>query len=390
MNRYLPAAMVTVLALGVATAALGSGLDRMSAKNPALAGLVPPPFRANAWRGAGALALAGRHLPAAQAAATEAVRRDPMDAASASALGMTRLTSRDGSGAAAAFRVAAQLGWRDMSTQLYWMAVATNSGDFAIAAERADALLRQDAQLREQPLLLAALERLPGGRKALATRLALRPEWFGDYWNKLYLLKPEQLLARARVLDEPALHPARMTCSEVNTMVGALLANRRSGPGRAILKRYCGAGNGGLLADGGFERARIAEPSPFGWQFTGAGGLDVRLEPGPGDSGKAVVIDSALPMRQIFASQTLQLPPGSYRVSWRMPGSDGTGVSRIVARLTCQQNGGDFLAAAPSGGDRYAALARVNPDCPLQWLDLAIDPGEGAITVDDVTVTPAR
>lgn len=390
MNRHAKAALVALLAVGVGSAALGSGLDRMSAKNPSLAGLVPPPFRANAWRGASALALAGGDLSAAQAAALHAVRRDPMNAAAASALGLTQLTSRDGAGAAAAFRVAAQLGWRDKSTQLYWMAVATNSGDFAIAAERADALLRQDAQLREQPLLLAALERSPGGRKALAARLALRPEWFGDYWNKLYLLKPEQLFARARVLDEPTLQPAGMTCFEVKTMVSALLANRRSEQGRMVLKRYCGAGNGALLADGGFERARIADTSPFGWQFTGAGGLDVRLEPGPGDSGTAVVIDSALPLRQIFASQTLQLAPGGYRVSWRTPRSDGTGASRVVARLSCQQNSGDFLAAAPSGGDRFAAFARVNPDCPLQWLDLAIDPGEGAVAVDDVAVAPAR
>ena len=389
MNRHMRAAAVTLVALAFGTAALGSGLDRMSAKNPALAGLVPQPFRANAWRGASAVALAGRHLPAAQAAATQAVRNDPVDAASASALGMARLAAGDGSGAAAAFRVAGQLGWRDRPTQLYWMAVATNSGDFAIAAERADALLRQDSRLREQPLLLAALERLPEGRRALAARLALRPEWFGDYWNKLFLLKPDQLFARARVLDEPALRPAAMTCLEVKPMTSALLANRGARQGRAILDRYCAKSDGALLADGGFERARLADAAPFGWQFTGAGGLDVRLEARPGRVGVAVEIDSALPQRQVFASQALQLGPGSYRLSWRSPGRDGAGASRIVARLTCQQNTGDFPAATPAGSGRYAAIAQVGTDCPLQWLELAIDPGEGAVTVDDVRVVPA-
>ena len=390
MKRHARAAVVALIALGIGTAALGSGLDRMSAKDPALAGLVPQPFRANAWRSASAIALAGRRLPAAQTAATEAVRRDPIDAASTSALGMARLTARDGSGAAAAFRVAGQLGWRDRPTQLYWMAVTTNSGDFAIAAERTDALLRQDPRLREQPLLLAALERLPESRQTLATRLALRPEWFGDYWNKLFLLKPDQLFARARVLDEPGLRPAAMTCSEVKPMVSALLANRGSERGRAILNRFCGAGTGALLGDGGFEQARLSDTSPFGWQFTGAGGLDVRLEAQPDGSGKALVIDSALPMRQVFASQALQLASGSYRVSWRLPGKNEFGASRIVARLTCQQNSGDFQAATPAGRGRFAALAQVNPDCPLQWLDLAIDPGESAVAVDDVTVVPAR
>lgn len=390
MNRHVRAAVVALFAVGVGRAALGSGLDRMSAKNPALAGLVPPPFRANAWRGSSALATALGNLPAAQIAATMAVRRDPMDAAAASALGMTRLASRDGTGAAEAFRVAAQLGWRDKSTQLYWMAVATNAGDFAIAAARADALLRQDAQLREQPLVLAALERLPGGRKALAARLALRPEWFGDYWSKLYLLKPEQLYARARVLDEPALRPARMMCAEVRTLAGTLLAHGKAEQGRLILKRFCRGGSEASLTDGGFERAQLSGTSPFGWQFTGEGGLDVRLESRPGEAGKAVVIDSALSMRQVFASQALQLAPGRYRVSWRMPRGDGASASRIVARLTCQQNGGDFLAAAPAGRGHFTALAEVTPDCPSQWLDLAIDPGEGAVAIDDVRVAPAR
>lgn len=388
MNRHARAAAVTLIAFGVGIAALGSGLDRMSAKNPALSGLVPLPFRASAWRSTSALALAGQQSAKAQTAAIEAVRHDPMDAASASALGMSRLTAGDGLGAAAAFRVAGQLGWRDRPTQLYWMTVATASGDHAIAAERADALLRQEARLREQPLLLGALERLPEGRRALAARLALRPEWFGDYWSKLFVLNPEQLVARARVLDEPALRPASITCAEVRPMARALLANKRAGEGRSVLKRYCGGSEGPLLVDGGFERAQIANSSPFGWQFIGAGGLDVRLEARSGGSGLAVVVGSALPLRQVFASQALQLRAGSYRVSWRLPGSDEVDAARISARITCQQGSGAFLAPIPAGGERFAAFARVPADCPLQWLDLATDAGEAKIVVDDVALSP--
>ena len=172
-------------------------------------------------------------------------------------------------------------------------------------------------------------------------------------------------------------------------MTSALLANRGARQGRAILDRYCAKSDGALLADGGFERARLAAAAPVGWQFIGAGGLDVRLEARPGSVGVAVEIDSALPQRQVFASQALQLGPGRYRLSWRSPGRDGAGASRIVARLTCQQNTGDFPAATPAGSGRYAAIAQVGTDCPLQWLELAIDPGEGAVTVDDVRVVPA-
>ena len=68
-----------------------------------------------------------------------------------------------------------------------------------------------------------------------------------------------------------------------------------------------------------------------------------------------------------------------------MPGK----AAGIVLRLTCQQNAGHFLAATPKARDRLAANAEVGADCPLQWLDLAVDPGAGPVTVDDVKVERA-
>ena len=389
MRRLGRAALIVLPALGLGYAVLGSGLDRMSAANPAFSAMVPPAFRAAAWRSGGALDIAEGRSVAARDKATRAILIDPMDAAASSGLGLAQLKLHEGVAAEAAFRVAGQLGWRDKTTQLYWMALSAASGAFPLAAQRADALLRQDSRLREQPTLLAPLEATSPGRKALAARLAQRPAWFGEYWNKLYLLDPGQLANRARVLDEPALRPPVMACADVRTMAVSLV-NSDPVRSRSILQRYCPRRGGVLLTDGGFEAARLSNAAASGWQFTGEGGLDVRIVSGAGPGGRAMAVSSALPMRQIFASQALELEPGRYRLGWRMPGMAGAATSGIAVRLTCQQNVGEYLALAPAGGDHLAASAQVPANCPLQWLDLAIDSGAGPLLVDDVTVARLR
>ena len=380
MRRLVRAALIVLPALGLGYVVLGSGLDRMSAANPAFSAMVPQAFRAAAWRSGATLDIAGGRSVAARDKATRAILADPMDAAASSGLGLAQLKLHEGVSAEAAFRVAGQLGWRDKTTQLYWMALSAASGAFPLAAQRADALLRQDSRLREQPSLLAPLEATGEGRKALATRLAQRPAWSGDYWYKLHLLDPDQLANRALMLDEPALRPPVLVCADARTMA-VFLVKSNLARSHAILQRYCPRRSGVLLTDGGFEAAHLSNTSASGWQFTGEGGLDIRFESG-GSAGKTVVVASTLPMRQVFASQALELAPGRYRVSWRMPGK----AAGIAVRLTCQQNAGEFLKAAPTGRDRLAATTEIGADCPLQWLDLAVDPGAGPVTVDDVKV----
>jgi hypothetical protein len=385
VNSLIRAGVVILPALALGYAALGSGLDRMSEASPALATIVPQGFRAAAWRGGARIDLARGQLRAAADKSLRAILADPMDAGSSSGLGLARLKLKDGIAAEAAFRVAGQLGWRDQPTQLYWMALSANSGAFALAAQRADALLRQDSSLREQPAVLAQLETSPAGRTALAERLALHPAWANDYWNKLYLLNVGQLANRVLVLDEAALRPPVLSCADVQTLIGAIEAQEPA-RGRSIKARYCSSGVSQLLVDGGFEAAQLANVSGPGWQFAGAGGLDVRITTGARNVGKAVTVASTLPLRQVFASQALELPPGRYLVAWHLSGGAGGSTSGIQVRLTCTHDGGDYLVPMSAGAGRSAAAAAIAPGCRQQWLDLAIDPGVGPITVDDVTV----
>ena len=373
------------MALTAGYAALGSGLDRLSRDNPASARMVPIAFRANAWRGASAQDMTLERYTAALDKARRAIVADPIDVGSSSGMGLARLKLRQGVAAEAAFRVAGQLGWRDKNTQLYWMAVSADNGAFGIAAERADALLRQDRRLRELPAMVAGLEATEGGRKALAARIALRPEWFGDYWNKLFLLTPAQLANRALVLDQAALRAPVMGCDDVQTMTASLAQQRDTVRSQAISERFCKRTSGSVLADGGFTAAQLSSTATVGWQFAGEGGLDVRIQD-IGPQGKAVVVTSTLALRQVFASQALHLAPGRYRITWRMPGQR----AGIAVRLSCKQGEGEFLTAGSAGRDRMAGEVELGADCPLQWLALAIDPGAGPIIVDDVTVAPVK
>ena len=375
--RRFGAILVSLAAALAAYAALGSGLDRMSRAAPALAAAVPPVFRSQAWRTPDLASAGGLR---------SAVLADPLDPAASSALGLERLAAEDGAGALAAFRVSGRLGWRDWPTQLFWLGAASEMGEPAVAVERLDALLRQDVVLLEQPTLLAGLEASRDGRRALASRLASRPPWFGAYWNRTHTLSPDQLAARARVLDEPRLRAARIGCGEVRGLAGALMAKGRLDRGQAILGRYCAAG--GLLADGGFDRARLDDASPLGWRFTGAGGLDLRFVEADRGNSRVLSVASALPYRTVFAAQPLQLAPGRYRVTWRARSPSGPASPRIAARLGCDPGAGGFVDPVSAQRDRWLATVALDAACPAPTLELAILPGIGAVIVDDVTLDP--
>lgn len=382
-------AALSALALGLATLAWGSGIDRMARAAPALARVVPEGLRGNAWRAEAALALQ-RKTDGAEALTRRAVIADPADAASLSLLGAARFADGDGAGAAAAFRVAGTLGWRDQPTQLYWLAAALQAGDHAVATERLDALLRQAPGYPQAGALLGVLAATPPGRAALARRLADRPGWFHVFLGGFDGATPAQLVDRAAVLEQPALARAKVSCTEIGSLAGALYGQHRAIEARRLWRGHCG-GRDALLLDGGFDAARLNETSPFAWQFMGEGGLDLRLEPGASGSGRtnggqALVASSSWPQRLIVATQALQLSPGRYRLGWTARDATGATSARIAARVTCKRGEGAWLDATAGADGIRTALVVVPAGCPLQWLELALDPGSGPAILDDVTL----
>lgn len=381
-------ASLTALALGLATLAWGSGIDRMARTSPALARIVPEPLRAHAWRAEATWALE-QNPKRAEALAARAVVADPVDPASASLLGTARFARSDGAGAAAAFRVAGTLGWRDRRTQLYWLLAALQAADYPVATERLDALLRQAPNYPQGGVLLGQLGATPAGRSALAKRLAARSSWFHVYLSTFDGVSPAQLADRAAVLDEPAMAPAKVTCTEIGPLAGALYGQDRAVEARRLWRSHCGAREA-LLADGGFDAARLNETSPFAWQFMGEGGLDLRLDPAAQGAGQTLVAASTLPQRRVIAIQSVQLGAGRYRLAWRASDAGGAPTSRIAARLTCKRGEGAWPGSLVGADDLRTVLVVVPPGCPVQWLELALDPGSRAVSLDEVSLTPAE
>ncbi len=386
-SRRIRNASLTALALGLAALAWGSGLDRMSRASPALAQVVPTPLRANAWRVEAMLSLQ-RQSNSAEALAGRAVLADPVDPASTSLLGTARFANGDAPGAAAAFTVAGALGWRDQPAQLYWLLAALDAREYAVATERLDAVLRQAPNYPQSPALLGRLGATPEGRAALAERLAARTGWLHVYLATFEGVTADQLAERALVLEQPAMDRARISCAEIGPLASALYTQNRASAARRLWRSHCGAGNA-LLVDGGFEAARLDETSPFAWQFQGLGGLDLRLEPDAGGSGQVLVAGSSLPRRQIVATQALQLAPGRYRLVWSARDAGGVLSPRIATRLTCKRGEGPWLESVPLRDSGHGTLPLVSSECPLQWLELGLDPGNGAVTIDDVSLVPA-
>jgi len=381
-------ASLTALALGLATLAWGSGIDRMARTAPALARIVPEPLRAHAWRAEATQALE-QNPKRAEALAARAVIADPVDPASASLLGAARFARSDGPGAAAAFRVAGTLGWRDRRTQLYWLLAALQAADYPVATERLDALLRQAPNYPQGGVLLGQLGATPAGRAALAKRLAARSNWFHVYLSTFDGVSPAQLADRAAVLDEPAMAPAKVTCTEIGPLAGALYGQDRAVEARRLWRSHCGAREA-LLADGGFDAARLNETSPFAWQFMGEGGLDLRLDPAAQGAGQTLVAASTLPQRRVIAIQSVQLGAGRYRLAWRASDAGGAPTSRIAARLTCKRGEGAWPGSLVGADDLRTVLVVVPPGCPVQWLELALDPGSSAVSLDEVSLTSAE
>ena len=385
-------ASLTVLALGLATLAWGSGFDRMTRAAPRLAQIVPEALRANAWRAEATRALE-QNPNRAEALAARAVVADPIDPASSSLLGAARFARSDGPGAAAAFRVAGALGWRDQETQLYWMLAALQASDYPVATERLDALLRQTPNHPQGGMLLGQLGATPAGRTALAKRLAARSSWFHVYLSTFDGVSPAQLADRAAVLEESAMAPAKVTCTEIGPLAGALYGQDRAVEARRLRRSHCGARQA-LLADGGFDAARLNETSPFAWQFMGEGGLDLRLEPtaqgaGRSNVGQTLFAASTLPQRRVIAFQSVQLGVGSYRLAWAANDADGGPTSRIAARLTCKRGEGAWPGSAVSSDGLRTAEVEVPAGCAVQWLELAIDPGSGVVSLEEVRLSPA-
>lgn len=359
-----------VLLATYALAAAASGIARAGPTHPELAQALPAALQGEMpTHFARQLIQAG--LPgSARDPAARGLSASPIDPAASANLAVARLARGDARGAEAAFRISAELGWREPLTQLYWLRIALDQSDWRNAALRFDALARQYPDTPAVAEAAGLLEASPQSRAMLAGLIA-----GGARWSAAYAMNANQNLgSRAEVLLEVSRLGRRLGCEMIAPPVRALAASDPQ-TGAALWRAHCpDTGAPGALADGALEHIRIAGPrTPFEWDLAGHGALETA--PGsPGRGGLELRSAAAGPLPVL--SQLVALRPGGYRVSWRanLP-------SRLRISLACRRD-----SAPPVGQEAGVTQFGVDAQCPARWLQVWIAPGVEPVRLERLSI----
>lgn len=381
--------LLTAGLVAYAAIATANGLDRMSRAAPGLERSVPAPFRAQANRSAALTQMVRQNPKAALEDARAAVASDPIDPDATSLLGAAYLQGSNFDAAAGAFRIAARFGWRNLATQGYWYQAALDAGDYKVAADRADAILRAHPRLADEAELLKSLEEQPTGRTILAQRLSQAPSWLGPYLKPSKDAPTELIERRYRVLSlvDPARR--RFGCEAVAPFVVALVGQARRAEAQSLWNAHCPEHRvAGHLADPGFDEvlASVEASYPLSWQLVPSGDVSIQTLEG-GEDRSLRVANSASSSRMIMRQLTA-FPPGIYRFRVRSPDELNSSGSRLLLSWTCGQEvrfpgrvAGDVLSEGQ--------LLEIAP-CASQQLGVWLRGNESGLTISHIEFEKVR
>jgi len=364
----------------------GRGMDRMTLSSPGLERLVPGPFRAEADRMAGSVALAQSNADAALSHAITAVRADPGSALGLSLLGSAHFLKGQEQQADDAFRVAAQRGWRDLLTQLYWFDVALSLGDYRLAALRADAIARTGAIDNEAALILEMLEASEPGRAALAERLGEQPQWASNYFTVDGETNLPTLQNRIAVVMAAG-KIRKQGCDAISGLTTTLLTKGMRHEAVELWRINCDPAVTGDLSDGSFDQmANEGKRSPFGWRRHPSGDVSVNVVD-DGENGSMILTRNSSNIRKLALSQAIQIAPGSYRIKAAIRSSGADRPGQVTASLDCE---GSARRPTRVTGDLASGGQLITiSQCPRPILGLWLSPGIQEVSIDNVTIEPA-
>lgn len=330
-------------------------------------------------------------LAGAQGLALQAVRSEPLNQDALGLVGQIALELGQAKAAAAVFLMSAQLGWREPLTQMYWFQVALGSGDLDVAAQRLEALGRTGWNREVVQRMLAAMEASPGGRSALADRLAIEAGW-ADLW-RLAPLSDRELANRAALLTELAGRSVPIDPDLAGQLSYQLVDRGQAAAARALWLRLAARGVSGkaLVLDGGFEASGILAaaqdaPSPFVWRLEQASGIFASVEQAPPPlDGRALQIRSETTSSARTIRQVLALRPGRYALGWRQ---SGRGIE-MLPRLSCADGGSDIAVSPEPGPDGRYRFAVAQARCAgqnLEFVARSAVTGEAQAWIDDIEI----
>jgi len=372
--------------------AIFSGVDRAAGTSAPLARFVPAPFAAQSLLATAGDLLDAERFAEANAAARRAIDAAPVEPDAPALLGTSRLALDDPLGAEAAFVVAAQFGWRTLTTQYYWMQRALDVGDFRVASQWLDAMLRQDPGLAENRELLEPFEGAPLGRAALVGRLMERPDWLRNYALLASVRSREDALRRADVFNRLAQRGHPLGCAAIGPLATKLVRLNSPALAQQTWRANCPSHSTGLIADTSFDTLQAHEAnSPFEWMVLGDSDVSLSLETPPNEANRRLVLASSASFPRKALSQLVIVKPGTYRLSWRAVNSGGEPSNRISATMSCGADSHDWLAARFDPRSKlWVADVAIDGSCGASWLEFAIQPGKDGIALDRIALQPLR
>lgn len=328
-----------------------------------------------------------------------AVRTAPVNPAATSALGSASLALGQANHAYAAFVVAGSLGWRDIPTQLYWLAQGVATENVDVVKPRLDALLRLNIDSDAVDNSLHLLERTQPGRAALAALLMENPPWESRFLLGTSQLDGDDFEERVAAIDLAAAKGAAIDCGAVGNAASRLIVAGRIGAAKDLWRRACDRTGDLYLSDGAFEidPAKLST-SPFDWRLQARAGLDVSIAPAPVPlNGHALRIASSMTVRTVVARQLTALGPGRYHVAWQtVRGGSSEPDDSITVLIRC--NGTELLDMINSPTPTTAANRVVKTisipaqGCPIQAIDIqkaASNSGDTEVGwIDDIAIAP--
>lgn len=372
----------------LALAAILSGSDRQSRDFPNSPSVVGWPYDTGAARSMAAVALVRSGPASAIGYARRAIMSDPISSQAVSILGRAELFSRHQREARKAFQVSGQLGWRDAMTQIYWLDQALQDGNYRVAAERLDALLRQAPNDENRDRFLAAVAATPEGRTALAERLKLAPSWALPIVSDLRDLTIDTLLQRVDLMRKTG--KGVWDCAASEMLTQKLVSMNLLDDAQFVWALNCGSA-GTLVYDGGFEKFDILKPATgFAWQISDRGDVEIAvLKDAAQKQNIRVLVNSTRTLP--IVRQLVVLKPGRYRLNWRTPETPRPQASRLVVSLTCTPDLsraiGGYVAEGRS--DTWTQDFNVDTNCPARQLVFWLPP-HTEIHLDDISLVQIK
>jgi len=316
-------------------------------------------------------------LTRAETLARSALGYELLNARAASTLGSAAALRRDVPGAARMFRYSETITRRDLPTQLWLIEDAVSRGDTSGALrhyDRAMSVFISSWNLLVPVLAAASAE--PPIARALAVRLARRPNWWRAFIDQFISANSQPATAFPIVL--PALRLNPRDAVDLPFLIRAIETLVTAGAYDDAWKLYsqttgarAGARQG--LRNGGFEA--VAPVAPFDWRLVEGEGLFAAIQPHEGGAaGKALYLSAEAGHTGDVAQQLLLLGSGLYTLSGTVGGS-ALEADRPEVLVTCIGAMVPVvqitLPPATQEGKRFAAAVRIPADnCPAQWLSI--------------------